>query len=170
MTGERDEPHMKLGIVKSLGAGLLAAGLTLAQTPQPAPAQPSGALHPRAPRRAGMMSRLNQLLNLTPDQQAQAKTIFQNARASAQPLRAQVRDARLALANAVKSGVPDAQIDQLSNNAAQVSAQLIAIRTKAFEKFYNILTPDQKDKLNGAMDQFLNRGANRPAAFRRAGQ
>ena len=81
-----------------------------------------------------------------------------------------MRDARLALANAVKSGAPDAQIDQLSNNAAQVSAQLIALRTKAFEKFYNILTPDQKDKLNGAMDQFLNRGANRPAAFRRAGQ
>ncbi len=39
-----------------------------------------------APRRARMMYRLNQLLNLTPDQKAQAKAIFQNARTSAQPL------------------------------------------------------------------------------------
>lgn len=158
---------MTLGIRSTLGAALLAAGLLVAQTPQAAPT-PSGTTTPHAARKARRMARLNQLLNLTPDQKAQAKTIFQAARTSAQPLRTQMHDARVALANAVKSGAPDAQIDQLSSNAAQVSAQLIAIRTKAFEKFYNILTPDQQTKLNGAMDQFLSRGP-RAANAHRAG-
>ena len=111
-----------------------------------------------------MMQRLNRLLNLTPDQKVQAKTIFQGARTTAQPLRQQMRDARLALANAVKSNAPDAQIDQLSNNTGTLAAQLTALRAKSFEKFYNILTPDQKEKLSGAMDQFFPGQAARPAA------
>jgi Spy/CpxP family protein refolding chaperone len=153
----------------TLGVGLMAAGLMLAQTPQPAPAPAQGRAAVRMPRRAGMMFRLNRLLNLTDDQKAQAKTIFRNARTTAQPLRTQMHDARVALANAVKSGAADTQIDQLSNNAAQIQAQLIALRTKSFEKFYNLLTPDQKSTLNGAMDRFLSGGAVRPAAWHRAG-
>lgn len=159
---------MKLGIVKTLGTGLIVAGLGLAQTPapQPAPAQrPAWRVGPHA----AMMQRLNRLLNLTPDQKTQAKAIFQEARASAQPLRSQMHDARVALANAVKSGAPGTQIDQLSNHAAQISGQLIAIRTKAFEKFYNTLRPDQKTTLNGVMGRFLSRGPNVQARFHRAG-
>ena len=145
---------MKSRLTTILGTGLLATGLMLAQTPAPGPQTPA-APGARMHRRGAMMQRLGQLLNLTPDQQTQAKTIFQAARANAQPLAAQMHDTRLALANAIKANAPDAEIDRLSNTAGTLASQLIAGRAKAFEKFYTILTPDQKDKLNTVMDHFL---------------
>lgn len=145
---------MKSTLTKILVPGLVLAGLMVAQTPQPAPGATSATTR-RANKRAGRVHRLAQLLNLTPDQKTQAKAIFQAARANTQPLAAQMRDARLALANAVKANAPDAEIDRLSNNAGAVSTQLTALRTKTFAKFYTILTPDQKDKLSTVMDRFL---------------
>jgi Spy/CpxP family protein refolding chaperone len=108
-------------------------------------------MHPRA----GVVQRLAHLLNLTPDQKQQAKAIFQGAHATAQPLTAQMRDARQAIASAVKANAPGAEIDRLSNNAGALASQLTAVRAKAFEKFYTILTPDQKDQMDSAMDRFL---------------
>ena len=136
---------MKSRFSKMLGMGLVAAGLMLAQTPQPTPTPGTPAAPGARMHRRGRMLRA---LNLTPDQKTQAKTIFQAAHATAQPIAAQMRDARLALSNAAKSNAPDAEIDRLSNNAANLSSQLMAIRAKAFEKFYTILTPDQKTKLD----------------------
>jgi Spy/CpxP family protein refolding chaperone len=146
---------MKSRLAKMLLPGLVAAGLLAAQTPQPTPGQTPGAPSGKMHARAGRMHRLAQLLNLSPDQKTQAKAIFQAARTNAQPLAAQMRDARAALANAVKSSAPDAEIDRLSNNAGSVATQLTALRTKTFARFYTILTPDQKDKLNAVMDRFL---------------
>jgi Spy/CpxP family protein refolding chaperone len=149
---------MKKAFTQTLASGLLAAGLALAQTPQPAPAP-----QPRAHVRMGM-GRMAQQLNLTPDQQTQAKAIFQSTRQSTAALRTQMRDARQALSNAVKSNAPDAQIDQLSANVGALSGQLTAARTKAFAKFYAILTPDQKATLDTLRSQ--HRGGMRPAAWR----
>jgi Spy/CpxP family protein refolding chaperone len=75
-----------------------------------------------------------------------------------------MRDARLALANAIKSNAPEARIDQLSNKTGTLAAQLTAIRAKSFEKFYSILTPDQQTRLNGAVDRFFSGHAAKPAA------
>lgn len=148
-------------VMTTLATGLVAAGLIFAQTTQPAPAAGTHQ-HERGAR----IARLVQVLNLTPDQQTQAKAIFQASRTSAQPLASQMRDTRLALANAVKTNAPEAEIDQLSAKAGAIAGQLTAVRTKTFEKFYNILTPDQKDKLNGMMDHFLT--AHRGRGFQRS--
>ncbi len=146
---------------RTILGGLLAAGLIFAQTPSPA----TGA---QASKGRGRLARIEHFLNLTPDQQAQAKTIFQASQADAEPVRAQMKNARLALANAVKSDAPDAQIDQLSAAVGPLASQLAAIRTKTFAKFYALLTPEQKDKFNSVMDQHLS-GGLRPAGFGRRG-
>ena len=153
---------MKSRFTMMLIPSLLMAGLMVAQTPQPSPGTTTTPHHGMRGRfgMAGRLHRMVRLLNLTDDQKTQAKAIFQAGRTSAQPLIAQMRDARSALANAVKSGATDAEIDRLSNNAGAVASQLTALRTKTFAKFYAILTPDQKAKLNTATGRFMN-GARR---------
>jgi Spy/CpxP family protein refolding chaperone len=150
---------MKRMMNRTVLGGLLAAGLMLAQTPPPA-----AGTTPRASRGRGMLAHAVRLLNLTPDQQAQAKTIFQAGQTDAKPVTAQMQSARQALANAVKSNAPDAQIDQLSAAVGPLASQLAAIRTKTFAKFYAILTPEQKDKLNVVIDLRLSGGLG-PAGF-----
>jgi Spy/CpxP family protein refolding chaperone len=160
---------MKTNFLRIFGVAAIAGGLTFAQTTSPTPPadgqtqQGPGAR--RAQVRHRMAQRLSNYLNLTADQQSQAKQIFQASRQSAQPVAQQLREARKALAEAVKSNAPEAQIDQLSGNVGNLVSQLTAIRTKAFQKFYGTLSPDQKEKMNTAMGRFLGARGMRPAAF-----
>jgi Spy/CpxP family protein refolding chaperone len=85
-------------------------------------------------------------LNLTPEQQAQAKSIFQDARQSAKPLRQQLRETRKSLQAAIQSGNAD-QIQQFANTQGTEMGQLAAIRATAMSKMYQTLTPDQQQKL-----------------------
>jgi Spy/CpxP family protein refolding chaperone len=100
-----------------------------------------------------MFDRWAAKLNLTGNQRQQAKAILQSARQSSLPAAQELRQTRAALRQAVKSGKPDADIDQLSANAGRLSGQLIASRTKAFAKIYALLTPEQRN----TADQLGNR-------------
>ena len=116
-------------------AALGAAGLFAAET--------TPARHWRG--HAGFGKAMSEL-NLTDAQKTQAKSIFQDARQSAQPVRQQLMQTRQALRAAVKSN--DAtQIQQLSATEGNEMGQLASIRSSAFAKFYQELTPDQKAKL-----------------------
>jgi protein CpxP len=161
---------MKITATRILGTGFLAAGLMAAQAPAPAapaPQQPGQRMGRGMMRNRGMMmGRMAQRLNLTDAQKAQAKEIFQAARDSAKPVAADLANARKALRDAVKTNAPDAQIDHLSTNVGTLQGQLIAIRTKAFSKFYNtVLTPEQRDQA-GTMMQRASRRVNRAAPAR----
>ncbi len=85
-------------------------------------------------------------LNLTPAQQAQEKSIFQESRQSSQPLRQQLRQTRQSLWAAVKAN-NTAQIQQLAATQGSELGQLMAIRSTAMAKVYQTLTPDQQQKL-----------------------
>jgi Spy/CpxP family protein refolding chaperone len=98
-----------------------------------------------------MLRRLTAGLNLTDAQKEQARSIFTAARQSSEPVRAQLRQSKQALAAAVKAGASSAQIDQLSNSMGPLLAQAAAIHAKAFSQFYSILTPDQKSTLDNRM-------------------
>jgi protein CpxP len=128
---------MKHQLTKLATVTALATGMALAQATAPAP----------APQRApGMVrQRMMQALNLTDDQKAQAKSIFQQARQSAQPVREQLKQNREALAAAVKVN-DTAQIQTLSTQQGNLRGQLLAIHSEAMAKFYSTLTPDQKAK------------------------
>jgi Spy/CpxP family protein refolding chaperone len=112
---------------------LFVAGMLSAQT---VPATHARAANSR-------MQRLTAQLNLTPDQQTQAKAIFQDSRQQAQALMPQLKQEREAMASAVKSG-DEAQIDQLSQQNSQLNAQVRAIHAKARARFYALLSPAQK--------------------------
>jgi len=84
-------------------------------------------------------------LNLTDAQKAQAKSIFQGARQSAQPVRPQLLETRMSLRAAIQAN-DSAQIQQLSATEGNEIGQLTAIRGSAFAKVYQTLTPDQKQK------------------------
>lgn len=136
----------------------MTSGLMFAQTATATPGAPAG----HVARRGHRMQRMTAYLNLSPDQKAQAKQIFADARQEAAPLRAELKANRQALAAAVKSG-NDAQIDQITKANAPVMAQLAAIRAHAFEKFYAALTPGQKTKADN-MRQMFHRGGLNAAA------
>jgi len=85
-------------------------------------------------------------LNLTPAQQAQAKSIFQSARQSGQTVRQQLKQTRQSFQAAVQANNA-AQIQQLAANEGSEMGQLAAIRGTAMASVYQMLTPDQQQKL-----------------------
>jgi len=72
----------------------------------------------------------------------------------------------MALREAVKSG-SEQRIDQITQQNAQLDAQMRAIHAKAMAKVYAILTPDQKAKFDQMSEHRAVRHehspANRPA-------
>lgn len=136
---------MKKTMIRLVGLGALASGLIFAQN---TPAT--------AARRGHYVQRIASYLNLTPDQQAQAKQIMAATRQQSAPLRQQLKQNHEALAAAIKAG-NDAQIDQITKDEAPVRAQLAAIHAHAFEKIYATLTPDQKAKADTMRQTFKSR-------------
>jgi Spy/CpxP family protein refolding chaperone len=100
----------------------------------------------RGHRHSGRGAFLSAYLNLTPAQQAQQKSIFQSARQSAQPVRQQLRQTRESFRAAIQAN-NSGQIQQLAKTEGSEMGQLAAIRGTAMAKAYQILTPDQQQKL-----------------------
>jgi Spy/CpxP family protein refolding chaperone len=128
---------MKRILIGIAAAGVLAAGFAIAQTtatPQ------AGAAQGNSPRALVL-----QALNLTDTQKQQAKTIFQSARQTAQPLAQQLKQDRAALTAAVEAG-DSAKIQQLSTDMGSLRGNVLGVRSQALSKFYALLTPDQKTK------------------------
>ena len=145
---------MKRNLLKLAALASIAAGLAVAQTAQPPAGGRAAQRQARVQqRRAGIAD----ALNLTDAQKQQARTIFQDARQSSQPLRQQLKENRRALADAAKSGKSAAEIQQLSSALGSVWGQMAAIRTEAFSKFYATLTPEQRAKADAMQQQLKNR-------------
>jgi hypothetical protein len=140
---------MKNTLMTVAGVGALAAAMMFAQSAAPHAG------------RAGVGERMAKYLNLTPDQQAQAKQVMTQAHEQAAPLRQKLKQSHEALANAIKSG-NDGQIDKTTKAQAPLMAQVAAIRAHAFEKIYATLTPDQKIKADNMRQSFMShRGQHR---------
>ena len=83
---------------------------------------------------------------LTDSQKAQAKTVFEQARETAKPIRQQLMENRKALRAAAEAG-NTSQIQKLSATEGNEIGQLMAIRSSAFSKVYQTLSAEQKQKL-----------------------
>jgi Spy/CpxP family protein refolding chaperone len=88
------------------------------------------------------------VLSLTDAQKTQATAIFEEAETASTTLRETQATQRQALNDAAKSNAADATIDQLAATLGSTSGQLAAIQTKAFAKFYALLTTEQRTKLD----------------------
>lgn len=125
---------------------LLAAAMSAQTT---APAKPQ---HQRNPQM--MMQKLTSDLNLTADQQAKAQAIFDQSRQQRKALAPKLREERGAVLNAIKTD-NTRQIDRVIQENSQVNAQAREIHAKAMAKFYAMLTPDQKAKMDQKMSHSM---------------
>jgi Spy/CpxP family protein refolding chaperone len=130
---------LRFALTAAMAGGMLCA----AQEVGSQPAQPPAVQHHH---RGARMARY---LNLTPAQTAQAKGEFQAARQSTQLIRAQLKQVRLGMFQAIRAN-DTAKIDQLSAQEAGLKGQISAARHEAFAKMYSTLTPEQRAKA----DQF----------------
>lgn len=146
-----------LTVIRMLGTAFVGTGLMLAQTQTPSAPVPTRKHHQRGARFQAMAAQLN----LTPDQQAQAKQIFADASVTAKPLHQQIRDARMQLRNDAKSGATTDVVSKDSSALGALVGQSTVIRTSAMAKFYALLTPEQRDKASAMKGNFMRQRANR---------
>ena len=129
---------------------ILAAGMLAAQSTPPAKTQTHEHHQPGV-----MMQRLTADLNLTAQQQAKAKTIFDQSWQQRKALAPKLKEERGAILNAIESdNVP--QIDKLIQANTQLNAQAAEIHAKAMAQFYALLNPAQKVKMNQRLQHFMH--------------
>jgi len=97
-------------------------------------------------------------LDLTDAQQAQAKDIMAKEKASLQPLLRQRIEAEKQLRELAMSATFDeAKIRDIANQQAQVMTELTVQKTRIESELFQLLTPEQKTKLN----QFIEKHEQR---------
>jgi Spy/CpxP family protein refolding chaperone len=143
---------MKQNWMKFALAAALATGLTVAQTA--APPQGQQQTGKRQARGGKMLERLAAHLNLTEAQREQAKAAFQAAREQSKPVMEQLRTTRQELADAVKSGKTEVEIDMIAKRQGELMGQLAGIHSKAMTKVHATLTPEQREKANQLRERF----------------
>jgi Spy/CpxP family protein refolding chaperone len=137
-----------------------AAGMAVAQTParESHPCTTYSEEGGRGPMWGHMnVDHLAQALSLTDPQKEQARAIFEHARQSAQPIRAELKQNREKLMAAAKANSSEGDIQKLAGEQGRLVGKLIAIRTEASAKFYQLLTPEQRVKADQMHEQFKQR-------------
>jgi len=131
-------------------AGLaLAVGLAFAQT------EGGGPMHHGMDGRRGHMMGGGEFamflhqLNLTDDQKAQVKQVFQTERPTLKPLMQQEAQAHLAMMKLIAAGgnFNAAAAAQLASQEAQIHMQMQVEHAKIGSQIYNLLNSDQKAKV-----------------------
>jgi Spy/CpxP family protein refolding chaperone len=133
---------MRQHLIRFATVAALAAGMAVAQTAAPAPVPAPGQARTAVRPRARMHQRMMQALNLTDAQKQQAKSIFQQVRQDAQPIRQEVK------------ADDTAQIQALAAKQGSLRGQMLTVRSEAMAKFYSTLTPDQRAKADQMHQQF----------------
>lgn len=127
-------------------AGILLAGFSFAQGPIGGGRTGGGFLANR-PDPAQILQFISNYLNLTSTQQAQAAQIFKDGQAAVDAAHQQLQTLRDQAETAVKAGKSDAELQAIATNVGAAVANLASVRLKQMSKFYAILTPEQKTKL-----------------------
>jgi periplasmic protein CpxP/Spy len=90
-----------------------------------------------------------EMLDLTDAQQAQVKEIFHNGRATMKPLWQQEHESHKSMMQLITSGSFDqAKAQTIANQEAQIHAQMEVQRAQLMAQAYQVLTPEQKTRLN----------------------
>ena len=128
---------LRFGAAAAIAGGMLLA----AQEVGSRPAQPAV----QQPHQHDGGARIARYLNLSPAQEARARTEFQAVRQSAQPIRQQLKQVRLAMFQAARANDTE-KIDPLSAQEANLKGQISAMRNEARARIYSTLTPEQRAK------------------------
>jgi Spy/CpxP family protein refolding chaperone len=130
------KPYVLITALLTVG---LAASFMFAQ-------KPSGPPDP-ATRVQHHIQHLTTVLSLTPAQQQQATTIFTNAMTGGATIHDDMKAAHQNLQTAIKNNDQNG-ITQSATTIGNLTAQMVAAHAKAQAAFYQILTPDQQNKLS----------------------
>jgi Spy/CpxP family protein refolding chaperone len=101
--------------------------------------------HDGGPRPDMHVATMTTLLSLSSGQQAQATTIYSNARTAEKGIQTSMRTAQTALSAAIKSN-DIASIETLTAQIGTLHGQSLAIQSKAEAAFRGTLTADQQTK------------------------
>jgi protein CpxP len=106
-------------------------------------------------------------LNLTDEQKAQAKTIWEKERPTMKPLMQQEHQLDLQLRQYVEGNFDQAKVQAIAAQKAQLEAQMTVEHTRIHNELYQILTADQKAQLKqmeaqheARMQQRMQRNGN----------
>ena len=124
----------------------LAAGLTFAQPP--AGHGPGG----------DHMAMLSQHLNLTADQQSQAKMLFEQMTTASAPIHEQIKALHADVLAAVKAN-DQAKLAQLAATQGSLTGQAEAVHLQTMAKFYALLTPAQQTQFETMIGHGMGMGA-----------
>jgi Spy/CpxP family protein refolding chaperone len=104
------------------------------------------------------------LLNLTDAQKAQVKAIHETEGSQAEPLRQNLKEAHEALEAATAQGRFEAnQVRELATAIAQNEVELTVIRARVEAAIYQVLTAEQRAKLEQLRAEHKAREAEHPA-------
>ena len=145
----------KVFAVPALAGGMMFAQTTPATQSQAQPQQQEQTARPHRwnGHRRGQQ-RIVKFLDLSQQQQEQAKSILQESRQSLRPVAQQLRQNRQEMMQAVKAN-DAARIQQLASSEANLQSKMIAARSLAFAKIYNtVLTPAQRAKADQLPSMF----------------
>ena len=96
----------------------------------------------------GILPMLGRDLGLTDAQRDQVKAIAESHKADWRVLADRARDAHMALNEAVTTApIDEALIRQKSSEVAAVDADMAVARARAYAEVFQILTPEQKEKV-----------------------
>lgn len=94
-----------------------------------------------------MMGFMAQKLNLTDDQKAQMKAVFQKEHPTIKPLMQQQHQIDTLLRQYVEGPFDQAKVQALAAQKAQIQAQLTVQETRIHNELYQLLTADQQAQL-----------------------
>jgi len=129
------------------------SGFGVAQTEQAAP--PHAHAHMRHAGFGGpMLPFFAKSLELTDAQRTQIKEVFHNSKATMKPLMEQEHQSHQAMMQLITSGTFDqAKAQAIVNQESQIHAQLEVQHAMIAAQAYQLLTPEQKTKMNELIAQ-----------------
>jgi Spy/CpxP family protein refolding chaperone len=105
-----------------------------------------------------MLGFLTDYLNFTDAQQAQMKDILAKEKPTLQPLMQQMAQSHHDLRQLEEGGTFDeAKVRALASQQAQTMTELIVQKARVHSEIFQVLTPDQKTKMNQFMDRHEQR-------------
>jgi Spy/CpxP family protein refolding chaperone len=108
-------------------------------------------------RRERVQKFIAEKLSFTDQQKQESKAILDEAHQKAEPIRQQLKEGHQAIADAVKAGKGDEELQALSKQEGELAGRLIGIHTRAFSKIYALLTPEQRTKAEELHQRFMSR-------------
>uniref|UniRef100_C6E3H9 Periplasmic heavy metal sensor n=1 Tax=Geobacter sp. (strain M21) TaxID=443144 RepID=C6E3H9_GEOSM len=131
----------------------------------PSPGKGQHQKHGKGHRGGDVLKKMARELKLTDQQQTQAKSLFESARAEHKPLMESLRAERSRMRDLVRSGSADeAAIREQAAKVAALQADLAVSRARAAKQFLALLTPAQAAELKELQEKRGERRGLAPKA------